>query len=356
MTTLRLPFIHSFVDRHGRARYYFRHRGRRWPLPAPGTPGFLAEYEACKSRMSSTPAPDRVAFLPGSLGWAIEKFLGSDEFKRRAENTKRQDRRLLDELKRHAGAGMLKDLRPRHVKAIRDHFRQEFTASIADAAVARISIVWNYADEFLQLTLDGNPAMGVKRVHKGEKEHEPWPDHVIAAFEAEAVPAVLHGYLILRYSGQRVSDVVKMRKAQFDGAEIEVKQQKTKEPLRIPCHVRLRQTIEANSNASDFLLVGERGRPLKAEALSAAIRRTLARCGIKGYSAHGLRKNAAQELADAGCDIRLIMAVTGHRTMAMALHYFKRADQRRAARAAVEKWEADGFATGAEKHRKTAAR
>jgi hypothetical protein len=43
---------------------------------------------------------------------------------------------------------------------------------------------------------------------------------------------------------------------------------------------------------------------------------------IKRCSAHGRRKNAAQKLAEAGCDIQ-IMSVTGHRTVAMALRSFK---------------------------------
>src|SRR5262245_24730772 len=133
MTTVRLKYLHAFVDRHGRARYYFRHHGRRWPLPTPGEEGFLAEYEACKARIASKPVTTaRVAFLPGSLGWAIEKFLASDDYKNRAEATRTGDRRLLDELRRHAGAGMLRDLKDRHVKAIRDHLRATFSTSTAD--------------------------------------------------------------------------------------------------------------------------------------------------------------------------------------------------------------------------------
>ena len=172
--------------------------------------------------------------------------------------------------------------------------------------------------------------------------------------EREARPAELFAYFLLRYTVQRVSDVAPMLKVQFNGDEIQVKQHKTGEPLTIPCHRRLREAIEVNPNGTAYLLVGERGRPLKTEALSSAIRRCLKRCGIKGYSAHGLRKNGAQDLAEAGCDPRLIMSLTGHKTMAMALHYFKRADQRRAARSAVEKWEKEGFATAPEKLQKTA--
>jgi integrase len=341
MTTLRLRYVHSFVDRHGRPRYYFRFRGHRWTLPTVGDPGFMAAYEACKARIASgvLPVAPRVAFLPGSLGWVIEHYLASDDYDRRASATKASDRHILDELRRHVGAGLLRDLRDRHVKAIRDHFRQTFSTSTADVALSRLSVLWNFADEHLGLDLGANPTLGIRRVHKAQREREPWPDDVITAFEAHAVPELRLALLLLLYTGQRRSDVVRMRWAQFDGEAIEVRQQKTGEPLTIPCHARLKEALARLQRRSEFILVGERGLPLKPNSLSMAFRRTLRRAGITGYSVHGLRKNAGVALADAGCDMREIMASLGHRTFAMALHYTKRADQRRRARSAIEKWE-----------------
>jgi integrase len=352
MTTLRLRYVHSFVDRHGHARYYFRFRGQRWALPTLGDPGFMTAYEACKARIASggLPAAPRVAFLPGSLGWAIERFLGSDEYRRRAPATQAGDRRILDELRRHVGAGMMRDMRDRHAKAIRDHFREEFSTSTADVALGLLSVLWNFADEHLQLDLGANPTLGVRRLHKAKSEREPWTDDVIAAFEAQAVPEMRLALLLLLYTGQRRSDVVKMKWAQFDGDVIEVRQQKTGEPLIIPCHARLKEALARLPRRSEFILVGERGGPLGPEGLSMAFRRTLKRAGVTGYSVHGLRKNAGVALADAGCDMREIMAILGHRTFAMALHYTKRADQRRRARSAMDKWEAAEAESGKPKN------
>jgi integrase len=69
------------------------------------------------------------------------------------------------------------------------------------------------------------------------------------------------------------------------------------------------------------------------------VRLHLQRLGIKGYSFHGLRKNAAQALAEAGCSIDEIMAVTGHRSAKMALHYTKRAAKKQMAKNAIKRWE-----------------
>jgi integrase len=301
----------------------------------------MAAYEACKARIATGAVPTaRVMFGPGTLGWAIERFLGSDEYRRRAAATRAADRRILDELRRHAGTGLLRDLRDRHVKAIRDHFRQKFSTSTADVALGLLSVLWAFADEHLSLDLGGNPTTGVRRVHKVMSEREPWPDDVMAAFEAQAGPELRLAFVLLLYTGQRRADVVKMKWSQFDGDAIEVRQQKTGEPLIIPCHVRLKAALEHTPRRSEFIMVGPRGGPLGPESLSMAFRRVLRRAGITGYSVHGLRKNAGVALADAGCDMREIMAILGHRTYGMALHYTKRADQRRRARSAMDKWEA----------------
>jgi hypothetical protein len=43
---MELKYLSQFRDRHGTLRYYFRIKGRRYPLPAPGSPTFAEEYAA----------------------------------------------------------------------------------------------------------------------------------------------------------------------------------------------------------------------------------------------------------------------------------------------------------------------
>jgi integrase len=337
-----LPYVKAYVDRHGKARHYFRRKGfPSVPLPAPGSAGFLAAYEATNTvTATSVTTSSIVRFLRGSLGWAIEQFLASPEFTKRADKTRLLDRYVFDQLRTYFGAGMLRDLRDRHVKIIRDHFRQRFSTSIADAAISRISVLWQFADQHLDLDLGANPTAGISRLHKVKKEHQPWPDDVLTAFEAHAPGHLRLAVMLLLYTGQRRSDVVKMRWSQFDGDVIEVVQQKTGEYVPIPCHHRLKSILSVLPRRSEFILTGEHGRPYKADTLTVMVRRQLHAIGIQGYTVHGLRKNAAQELAEAGSTLSEIMSVTGHRSPAMAMHYAKRAEKKRLARAAINKWEA----------------
>jgi integrase len=136
------------------------------------------------------------------------------------------------------------------------------------------------------LELDADPTHGIKRVHKVTKEHEPWPQELIERFMHEARPSLRWAVKLALYTGQRRSDLVKMKWSQFDGEFIEVRQQKTGELLWIPCHRELRTELETMPRVADTILVGERGGALVGDSLSVMVRKALRAMGVDGYSIH----------------------------------------------------------------------
>jgi len=122
MTAVRLKYIHGFRDRHGKPHYYFRYRGKRWPIPAPGAEGFATAYDALLARIKANPllVGSNVEFMPGSLAWAIGRFLASPLYSERAETTRRNYRRVLDQLREGWGAGLLRDLQPRRQRPLQE--------------------------------------------------------------------------------------------------------------------------------------------------------------------------------------------------------------------------------------------
>jgi integrase len=68
------------------------------------------------------------------------------------------------------------------------------------------------------------------------------------------------------------------------------------------------------------------------------VRLKLREMGVTGYSIHGLRKNAGNEIAEPEV-LSAIMVRLGHKTPQMAAHYTKRASQEMSMRSAVEKLE-----------------
>jgi len=199
--------------------------------------------------------------------------------------------------------------------------------------------LWDFADEELGLNLGANPTYGIKRVHIGSREHEPWPQELIDRFLSQAPPSLRFAVRLALGTGLRRSDLVKLKWADFKGDCIELCQQKTGEPVVIGCTDELRTELETMPRLGDTIIVGERGRPLKAHSLGVMVRRVLNGMGVNGYSIHGLRKNAGNALAEADGTEREIMVRLGHRSPQMAAHYTKRASQKKLARSAVEKLE-----------------
>jgi hypothetical protein len=213
MTKVRLKYLHCFTDRHGKPHCYFRYRGEQWRLPAPGTEGFATAYDALLAGIKVR--HNNVEFMPGSLDWAIEKFLASPLYNKRAETTKRNYRRVLDCLRQGWGAGFLRDLQPRHVRTIRNEIAKRSTTD-ADIGMSLISALWEFATEQLGIELDADPTHGIKRVHKVAHEHEPWPSELIERFLREARPSLRWAVKLALYTGQRRSDLVKMKWSQYE--------------------------------------------------------------------------------------------------------------------------------------------
>jgi len=199
-------------------------------------------------------------------------------------------------------------------------------------------MLWLFAKEQLAMRLGPNPTADVRKLHRRKFEHEPWPDDVIAKFEAEARPKpnARLALLLLLYTGQRAGDVAAMRWDQYDGKGIAARQQKTGELLWIPCHSKLRDALDEAERRSEFILTTQLKSGYSTGAFCNMIADATAQIDAGEYTAHGLRANAAMALAEAGCTLHQVMAVTGHRTFKMAMHYTRRAAQKQLAQEAID--------------------
>src|SRR5262245_7494342 len=123
MTTLKLKYVNTFIDRHGRPRAYFRHRGDAWPMPLPiGSPAFLERYQEYLKRLDNpaTIPSKRVGYLKGSIGWTIEQYLAHREFLSKKPGTQAGYRIKLDLIKTLVGAALLRDLTAGNIRVLRD--------------------------------------------------------------------------------------------------------------------------------------------------------------------------------------------------------------------------------------------
>ena len=148
-----------------------------------------------------------------------------------------------------------------------------------------------------------------------------------------------------RYTGQRRGDVLKMARNAYNGTLIAVKPSKTErhsddnEQLRTPAHMRLKAYLAALPKNALLFVVDDAGRAVEETTFSKDFRAALNAAGLKHLHFHGLRHTAGMALAEAGCTEKEIMAVLGHKTLAMVQKYTQGARRSRLASSAIAKLE-----------------
>ncbi|HEY2145791.1 MAG TPA: tyrosine-type recombinase/integrase, partial [Steroidobacteraceae bacterium] len=135
---------------------------------------------------------------------------------------------------------------------------------------------------------------------------------------------------------QRKGDVLRMGWQHVSGDCIAVRQEKTDTALLIPMHPQLVTVLASVPRSNLTFLMTEHGAPFTPNGFGNWWRDRCDDAGLHHCSYHGLRKAAATRLANAGCSVDQVKAITGHRSLAEVARYTKAADQRRLARAALE--------------------
>jgi integrase len=330
---LKLPrYVHAFLDRHGRPRYYYRRAGFN-AVPLPGLPyssAFMAAYEAAMA--GQRPAPTSRA-LPGTMNALALSFFAAPSFSTLRPSTRSTYRWTIERLCREHGDKRVTLLRREHVVKL----MAARTPGAANKLRKALRAMMKHA---VAVGLRANdPTSDVKAIHTRTAGFHSWSDLEISQFE-KCHPIGSRARLamaLLLYSGQRRGDVIRMGPQHVRNGVLTVKQEKTGVELAIPIHPELATIIASAPSGHLTFLTTRFGRPFEASTFSHWFRDQCDQAGLPHCSAHGLRKAAARRLAEAGCTAHEIGAITGHTSLAELVRYTRAADQRRLAEAAMAK-------------------
>lgn len=175
-----------------------------------------------------------------------------------------------------------------------------------------------------------NVIKGLSRPKQGE--HKQWPDQVVDDFMATAPIHLKLVALIGLHTAQRIGDICAAKHSDIIDGVWHLTQSKTKTKLRLPLSPPVLEALK-ETNRSVWML----GRRWDSDYLSTLTTNHLRSIGHEGYTFHGLRKVAAARLAEKGCTVEELAAITGHKTLNMVAHYVKGADQARLAVNAMSK-------------------
>jgi integrase len=338
MATLKLSYVQAFKDRHGTQRFYYRRDGQRFPLPGrPGEDAFMWAYAAAAAVFERTPEIKASAPAAGTFDALCVAYYRSPAFTLMRPSSKRTYRLILDKWRGEHGRKRVSHLRRADVVA---HVAAAVEASgphAANSLLSKLKVLLRFAVENGWRRDD--PASTVRKVRAKSEGFATWTEGDITAFETKWPQGTRQrlALALLLYTGQRRGDVVQMGRQHVTGDAIRVVQQKTGARLLIPMHAKLREAIDATPKGNLTFLMTEYGKPFSSAGFGNVFREWCDDAGLKGLSAHGLRKAAARRLAEAGCSASQIASVTGHKTLGEVTRYTAAADQAQLARDAISR-------------------
>jgi len=338
---VKLPrYIHSYYDRHGQRRWYFRRRGfKKVRLRGlPGSEEFTLDYERALAGQPLEIGSKKVR--PGTIHAVALSYFNSFAFRTVRPSSQKFYRSTIERFCRAtSGNGMAYGDMP--VAGMgREHVVRLMLArkpSAANNLRKALRALMTHAVE-INLRQD-DPTAKVKPVRTNSGGIHSWTEAEIAQFEARhqvGTKARLALALLLG-TGQRVSDVIRMGRQHIRDGFIHVRQQKTGAELDIEIPPEL-AAILADTPTNDMtFLMAQPGRPFTPGYFSARFCERCKEAGLSHCSAHGLRKASARRMADAECSPHEIAAITGHKSLAEVQRYTQGYNQRRLASSAMAK-------------------
>jgi integrase len=331
---------------NGKPFYYFRPRGTK-PIPLGsdyGSADFAFMHAQALQAFERGAPPvrqKRVEFLPASIGWFVERWVASAEFRGKKSGTQYNYRKACDYLRDELGGGLLADMTTKLLNEYTARVQRAHGNSAADLQTRIISLLWKFALDFPEFKPRGNsnPTIDAKKRYTVKRPHQPWPQDIQDKFVAAANGPMRLAFYLLRFTAARLGDVAAMKWSDFDGATIRIRTQKTDEPVPIALPDDLLTVLAKTERVSDHILNSTWSRAYQKSSLPHRVADVMRAIGVppRTYSAHGLRKNAAIERAHAGATVPELMASLGHRSPKMAIDYIREANKEDLAAEATRK-------------------
>lgn len=327
------PYVN--VHRTPSAVYYYFRRGKgpRTPLPAPNAKDFEERYHA--ALVASGPQSRKIAGV-GSLEWLITRYRETGAYKALSPATRRQRDNIFKGVIDRAGAKPYKAITRKVIVNGRED-RANTPAQARNFLDAMRGLFrWALEAEFV----DADPTAGVanpKRPKGGG--FKAWTEDDLQEYEGKWPNGTkervwLH---VLLYTGLRRGDAVRIGRQHVRDGVATIRTEKTNTEVSIPILPVLAETLATGPTGDLAFIVGDNGRPLTKETFGNFFRRACNEAGLRGLSAHGVRKIGATRAAEAGATVAELEALFGWSGGTMASHYTRTADRKRLAKSGSEK-------------------
>ncbi len=216
------------------------------------------------------------------------------------------------------------EVRPSDIEAWRARRMKvdKVAGATCNRACAFLRRVYNLAirDELLE----GNPVAKIRFVRENNQIVRYLNEDEEAALKAVCSPENWLKIEVAFLSGLRQMEQFKLRRDDLDfrARVITVKESKHGEARRVPMSDRLAELFQAQlaSHQSEWVFPGE-DEHFTASGATHALKRAMAKAGVKNFRWHDLRHTFCSRLAMAGCSLVTIQALAGHKQITVTQRY-----------------------------------
>ncbi len=290
-------FVQAFIDRHGKARFYFRRAGSKSvALPGlPWSPEFMAAYELALGTAARQDEVGVSRTTPGTVNALVVNYYRSDEWKQLTPDTQ----------KRH------------WLMTIR--------------AVMRSAIPTMRKDD---------PTAGISIKLPKSKGHHTWSDDEIEQYRAHW-PLGTQQRLVMEFALETTSrrgEVVRLGPQHVKNGRIHIERTHGSKDVDIPVSSELQAACDAMPRAHLTYVVTAYGKPRSKFGLGNDFAKWATEAGLPSRCRlHGLKKGGMRRLAEAGNTTHELMAISGHKTLTEVQRYTDDADRKLLAESGMAK-------------------
>jgi integrase len=302
--------------------YYYAWKGGPPLHGKPGTPEFIASYNAAVARKIEVPQ--------GTLQVLLNEFQESADFQFAiSARTRRDYIKHIAHIERSFNDFPINSLADPRARGVFLEWRDELAkASLrqADYAYHTLARILSWAKGRGKITV--NPCEHGGKLYHGTRVDKIWTDADVSRFLATASSDMHLAMALSINTGQRQGDLLALAWSAYDGKVIKVRQKKTGAYVPVPVSDELRRLLDVTPRRSPLMLTNSLNKPWKTAGFQRAWDTAKRRAGIRGLTFGDLRGTAVVTLARAGCTEMEIYAITGHVPAAvrriLTAHYLPR--------------------------------
>lgn len=292
--------------KHG--AFYFVDKARKWHR-------LSADYDEALRRYAEfvEPHPE------GSMVWLIDTAMPVICRKVKPA-TKKQYAQAAKKLREVFAEFKPEDVKPKHVAKVK--LAMSKTPAMANRVLTVLTLIFAYAVE--QQLVEWNPCIGIKKHHLSPRTRLLTHDE-IEAIKAKSPPRLRCMIDLLYLTGQRIGDILTLRRFDITEAGIAFKQQKTEARLIVEWTPELRAAVDAakalHTNVKALTLFHtQRGGPPGYETVWEQWVRACKAAGVQDANPHDLRARSITDAEEQGLDPQ---ALAGHTDRKMTERYIR---------------------------------